>query len=103
MPHKIYYLEKAQEDLESILDFITKDSLQRAQDYLQFLQTSISTLGDFPKLGVTCKRKHIRRECRILIIENYLIFYKIDEKSQKIFIGRVLHCSVNYKNSNLTF
>jgi plasmid stabilization system protein ParE len=103
MPHKIYYLAKAQEDLESILDFIAQDSLQRAQDYLQFLQISINKLADFPKLGVTCKRKNIRRNCRILIIENYLIFYKIDEIAQKIFIGRILHRSVNYKNTNLTF
>jgi hypothetical protein len=42
MPHKIYYLAKAQKDLESILDFIAQDSLQRAQDYLQFLQISIN-------------------------------------------------------------
>jgi len=28
----IYYLEKAQEDLESILDFIAQDSLERAQN-----------------------------------------------------------------------
>lgn len=103
MPHKIYFLSKAQEDLEAILDFIAQDSLTRAQDYLQFLQTAINKLADFPKLDVTCKRKHIRRNCRVLIIENYLVFYKIDESSQSILIGRVLHHSVNYKNTKLSF
>jgi len=49
MPYNIYYLEKAQEDLESILDFIAQDSLERAQGYLQFLQIAISKLATFPE------------------------------------------------------
>lgn len=101
MPLNIYYLAKAREDLEVILDFIAQDSLQQAQDYLQFLQTSIVKLADFPKLGVDCKRKPIRRNCRVLIIEDYLVFYQIDEISQNIKIGRILHQSVNYKNAKL--
>ena len=101
MPHKIYYLEKAQEDLESILDFIAQDSLERAQNYLQFLQIAISKLATFPKLGVSCKRKYIRRDRRILIIEEYLVFYKIDEISLTITIGRILHRSVNYKSDQI--
>ncbi len=101
MPLNIYYLAKAREDLEAILDFIAQDNLHRAQNYLQFLQISIVKLADFPKLGVKCKRKHIRRNCRVLIIEEYLVFYQIDETSQNIKIGRVLHRSVNYQNRKI--
>jgi len=97
----IYYLEKAQEDLESILDFIAQDSLEGAQSYLQFLQIAISKLATFPELGVSCKRKYIRRDCRILIVEEYLVFYKIDETSLTITIGRILHRSVNYKSNQI--
>lgn len=101
MPHNIVYLQRAYTDLETILDHIAEDSPARANAYLQFLQLAIAKLIDFPKLGVTCKRKHIRRECRILIIEDYLVFYKIDESSHTITIGRVLHQSINYKTSQL--
>lgn len=101
MPHNIYYLSKAHEDLERILDFIAQDSMQRAQDYLHFLYVSIAKLADFQKLGISCKHKHVRRDCRILIIEDYLIFYQIDETSQSITIGRVLHQSVNYKTRKI--
>ena len=101
MAFNILYLEKAESDLESILDFIAEDSPQRASDYLRFLQKEISILADFPKLGISCKRKHIRRNCRILVIENYLIFYRIDETAQSVTIGRVLHGSVNYKGKKL--
>ncbi|MFZ2890628.1 MAG: type II toxin-antitoxin system RelE/ParE family toxin [Sulfuricurvum sp.] len=101
MPHNIVYLQRAYTDLETILDHIAEDSPVRASTYLQFLQVTIAKLADFPKLGLSCKRKHIRRECRILIIEDYLVFYKIDESSQTIIIGRVLHQSINYKASQL--
>lgn len=101
MPYNILYLERAYTDLETILDHIAEDSLSRAIEYLEFLKKGISKLADFPQLGVLCKRKHIRRECRILIIENYLVFYKIDEALQTIIIGRVLHRSINYKTKKL--
>lgn len=101
MPHKIVYLEHAYTDLEIILDHIAEDSPSRAIEYLQFLKNAISKLADFPHLGVMCKRKHIRRECRVLIIENYLVFYKIDEALPTVIIGRVLHRTINYKTKKL--
>lgn len=101
MPHNIVYLEQAYTDLETILDHIAEDSPARANEYLRFLQVTIAKLADFPKLGVSCKRKHIRRKCRILIIENYLVFYKIDESSRTVLIGRVVHQSIHYKTSRL--
>jgi len=101
MPYKILYLEKAYTDLENILDHIAQESSIRAYEYLQFLQVTISKLADFPKLGVSCKRKKIRKECRVFIIENYLVFYKLDESSQTVTIGRVLHRSINYKRKQI--
>lgn len=101
MPYKILYLEHAYTDLETILDHIAEDSLSHAVEYLEFLKNGISKLSDFPYLGVICKRKHIRRECRVFIIENYLVFYKTNESLKTIIIGRVLHRSVNYKTKKL--
>lgn len=101
MPYKILYLERSFNDLETILDYISKDSSELALEYLEFLKSGIAKLADFPKIGVLCKRKNIRRECRILIIENYLVFYKIDEILQTVIIGRILHRSINYKTKKL--
>lgn len=101
MPYKILYLERAYTDLETIVDYIADDSPPRAVEYLGFLKHGISKLADFPEMGVLCKRKHIRRKCRVLIIENYLVFYKIDETSQTVIIGRVLHRTVNYRTKKL--
>ena len=30
-------------------------------------------------MGIACKEKHISQNCRVLIYENYLIFYTVEE------------------------
>ena len=77
------------------MDFIALDSRGRALEYLEKIKDHISLLSQNAHLGVLCKRKNIEIECRILIFDFYLIFYKVLENS--ILIIRVLHSSVNYK------
>lgn len=92
---RIEYSNKAELDLEDIADFIAKDSVNRALAYLDKIQKTIELISKNPSLGVTCESKNIKLECRILIFEEYLIFYKDIDAS--IFIVRILHSSVNYK------
>ncbi len=91
----IEYSKKAELDLEDIADFIAKDSLNRALAYLDKIQKTIELISKNRSLGVTCKSKNIKLECRILIFDEYLIFYKVTDLT--IFIIRILHGSVNYK------
>jgi len=48
-------------------------------------------------MGVSCRAKGIDRDCRILIFENYLIFYEVDEADKEILILRILHGSRKYQ------
>jgi len=91
----IEYSKNAELDLEDIADFIAKDSTNRALAYLDKIQSTIELISKNPSLGITCKSKNIKLECRILIFDEYLIFYQFTEIS--IFIIRILHGSVNYK------
>ncbi|RLC11883.1 MAG: hypothetical protein DRI57_18330 [Deltaproteobacteria bacterium] len=50
-----------------------------------------------PYMGVSCRAKGIDRDCRILIFENYLIFYEVDEADKEILILRILHGSRKYQ------
>lgn len=93
---RIDFSKDAELDLEEIVDFIALDSVDRALAYLEKIRENISLLSENAHLGVLCKRKNIKLECRILIFESYLVFYKVLENS--ILIIRVLHSSVNYKN-----
>ncbi len=91
----IEYSNKSEIDLEDILDFIAEDSVLIALSYLEKMQKSIELISENPNIGLPCKNKHIKLECRILIFEAYLIFYKVLKES--ILIIRILHSSVNYK------
>ena len=91
----IEYSKNAELDLEDIADFISKDSTNRALAYLDKIQSTIELISKNPSMGITCKSKNIKLECRILIFDEYLIFYQVSEVS--IFIIRILHGSVNYK------
>ena len=88
------YLPAAQDDLLSIVDFISLDSRERALDFVEKLDDRIALLVENPELGRI--PRHIRlREYgyRVLIIEAYLVFYTI--RGRAIEIHRVIHGSRN--------
>ena len=88
------YSEQSIVDLDNIIEYIAKDSKSRALQYIDKMKSKIELLIHTPNLGVACKTKNIKQDCRILIIENYLVFYTIKESN--IQIKRVLHSFVNY-------
>ena len=92
--YNIRYRQLAHEDLVSIFDNIYKDKPSVAFKYILKFENKIELLSDNPKLGVECKQKNIHKDCRILIFENYLIFYEITEN--EIIIIRILNSRVNY-------
>lgn len=91
----ISYTDLSVEDLNAIAEHISKDSFTRAFDFLTKLRKKITLLSTFPQMGVACKTKGIDQNCRIMIVESYLVFYSITEKA--IHINRILHCSINYQ------
>jgi len=88
------YSEQSIVDLDNIIEYIAKDSKNRAAQYIDKMKSKIELLIHAPNIGVACKTKKINQNCRILIFEGYLIFYIMIEDS--IQIKRVLHSSVNY-------
>jgi addiction module RelE/StbE family toxin len=76
--YKIEYLPSSAKDLTEIVDYIKIDSPQSAMDFIDKIDESISRLEQFPFLGVV--PKDIRLQSlgyRMLIIENYLVFYVV--------------------------
>lgn len=98
MPKKadIRYSEESIYDLSTIFEYIAEDSETRALEYIDRLETAISALSDNPNLGVTCKRKLVRRDCRVLIVDSYLVFYRYDETKNDVLIIRVIRESQDY-------
>ena len=76
--YKIEYLPSSAKDLTEIVDYIKIDSPQSALNFLDKIDESISRLEQFPFIGVI--PKDIRLQSlgyRILIIDNYLVFYVV--------------------------
>ncbi len=93
----IYYSEESLCDLTNIFDFIANDSYAQAIKYIDRLENAISQLKDHPNIGVSCKKKLIRHDCRILIVDSFLVFYKYFETKQKVIIYRILRDKQSYQ------
>lgn len=74
--YNVEYLPIAAQDLTEIIDYIKTDDPQAALNLLDNIDESISKLELFPHMGTV--PKDIRLQSlgyRMLIIQNYLVFY----------------------------
>ena len=92
--HNIRYTELAEDDLSDLFSIIYKDKPTDALEYIDKLENFIGLLEDNPFMGIECIKKHINRDCRVLIYENYLIFYTVG--IDEILIIRVLNVHTEY-------
>ncbi|NGQ96118.1 type II toxin-antitoxin system RelE/ParE family toxin [Brevibacillus sp. SYP-B805] len=92
---EIKYLPVAMKDLEEILSYIERDNPPAAMALLDNLDSTISKLAQFPYMGKIPKDNYLlQKEYRILVVENYLVFYVIMEDI--IEIRRILHGKRKY-------
>ncbi|PKP44288.1 MAG: type II toxin-antitoxin system mRNA interferase toxin, RelE/StbE family [Bacteroidetes bacterium HGW-Bacteroidetes-12] len=90
-------LSIAEEDFTEIISFIAADNLKAAEDLANKIEKNLGLLSQNPLLGKTPSDPDIKiLGYRYLIIENYLAFYTIEQRT--IFIHRILHGARNYKS-----
>ena len=95
----IKYSEQSILDLDAIIEYISKDSVNRALSYADFLKTKIKILSSSPYIGIECKHKNVYQDCRVYIVDSYLIFYTVQES--EIIIRRILNIAVNYARKKI--
>jgi len=91
---ELKYSEDALNDLDEILEFIAKDSAERALHFIDQIKLKIELLITFPGLGVSCKSKGLDESCRVMIFESYLIFYSVDK--EMILVLSIIHAAEDY-------
>jgi toxin ParE1/3/4 len=94
---EIKYTPAAIDDMDEIFSFISHDNVHAAERLLDNLSFQIGSLANFPNLGsVLSEEKHtlIGRGFRFIVVDPYLIFYKIMDDS--ILIHRKLHGRRDY-------
>jgi len=93
--YRIEYLPVAEEDLLDIFDYIKDDNPGATSDFIERMDESISKLALFPELGMVPKDDHLRRMgYRMLIIDDYLVFYVLFDEI--VEIRRIIHGSRRY-------
>lgn len=95
--YQVRLLSIAEEDLTEIISFIAADNPTTADAIANKIEKNLDLLSENPNLGRIPREEEIRNlGYRYLIIQNYIIFYTIEEKT--IFIHRILHGARNYKS-----
>ena len=94
--YQVRLLRIAEEDLSEIVSYIGNDNIKAANDLANMFETNFELLSNNPLLGRIPRDEDIMNlGYRYLIVQNYLIFYSIGEKS--ILIHRIIHGARNYK------
>jgi len=84
-------------DIKEIVDYFNKYSKTGAHRIRKKIITAISRVKEQPYIGVVVSDEELSGfEFRKVIVENYLIFYRIFENENKIVIYRVLDGRRNY-------
>lgn len=85
---KVSWTEQTLDDVESIADFISKDSLKYAQLFVDKIFNSVEVLIDFPLSGRIVPELD-DKSIREIILGSYRIIYRI--KSEEVEIITVYH------------
>jgi len=94
---QVRLLKIAEEDLSDIISYIAADNPNAASKLANKIEKDLELLSENPKLGRIPRDEEIRGlGYRYIIIQNYIIFYTIDERT--ILIHRILHSARNYKS-----
>lgn len=97
--HKVEFLPSALNDMSDIVKYISRDlGNKTASDRLadKFIETA-DRLSDFPYANpVYMPIKPLKYEYRKAVIENYLMFYSINEEEKTVTVSRVIYGKRNY-------
>jgi len=94
---QVRFLKIAEEDFLEIISYIAADNIVAAENLAIKFQKNFELLAANSKLGRIPREEEIRKlGYRYLIVQNYLIFYTIENKT--ILVHRILHGARNYKS-----
>jgi plasmid stabilization system protein ParE len=81
----IRWLEKANDDIPSILTYISSDNAKAAKNYVDAIGKSCEKLSQFPESGRVYNERY-----RVLVIRNHPVLYRYDSGGNEVTIARVL-------------
>ena len=100
MSYKIVRTDKFNDQLTDIIMYIRDTfSKKEAVDYLNYLETIMNNLKDFPYIGVVPRYQAIAKQgYRAIICKQNILFYKVKEDSKEIILSVIVSSKRNYIN-----
>ena len=89
---QIKWSEEAENDLDDIIAYISKSSLQYARSFFESVHEAIENLKLFPQMGRRVPESK-NPEDRELFLLKYRIIYRFVEEEEKILIMMIIHGS----------
>lgn len=92
MTYKIKYLPLAVQDLNEIARYLSGFYPKTAKRVLKEMREKITKLSSNPRM---CEIYHLDPQYRKMVVDQYLVFYRVNEDAQIVEIHRVLRGSWN--------
>ena len=99
--YRIKFTPIASEDLEEIYRYISKElhAEGAAVNLLEKIEQSVMRLKDYPFSCNYVEDEFLKQKgYRKLIINNYIVFYLIDEEKEQVNIMRILYGRQKYQS-----
>ena len=99
--YSLEYLPAALQDITSIMEYIAHElnNPQAAEKLSVKMIEAADRLIDFPYSNpVYHIKKPLKWEYRKLAVENYIMFYWVDEPEKRVTIARVIYSRMDYEN-----
>ncbi|MCL2838743.1 MAG: type II toxin-antitoxin system RelE/ParE family toxin [Oscillospiraceae bacterium] len=84
MGYSIVYLPAAKQDIENIAEYLSQFYANTFKNFMITLEKAIFNLENMPYIGSEYK------DYRRLVVEDYLVFYKVNDTNGIVKIYRVL-------------
>lgn len=101
MNYNLVITKPAENDLADILQYISKDlsAPKAANDLLDDILKCYDNISLNPLMYALCDNDRLKsKNYRKAVIKNYIMFYRVDEEKQKIYIMRFIYGRRDYMN-----
>jgi addiction module RelE/StbE family toxin len=91
---QVIWAKSALADLQSVHDYIARDSARYAQLTVERIRQAAARLQRFPMLGHFSPDLE-QPQYRQLVVGSYRVIYRVDENQRRVLILAVVHASRN--------
>ena len=99
--YEVILTKKAKRDLDSIYTYIAKNLKEEnaAKRLMKTIQERVLILEDMPE-GFSIVRFYNKKkyEYRKLVVNNFIVIYRIDNNSKMVYIVKIAYKGKNYLN-----